>query len=156
MNIWVDANGWPIPPQVLLVCLIAEILYFRGWRLLVKAEQRKTARAKAHPVLTGFHAGQYQLDNWLWRGTYFLGAIFAFLLAASASTGRHGPIARGRSARNPIVAGVAALGAHAHKDMCKSESKAGSLPDGGLAATTCHFMRSPGHRYLGVALAYPL
>ena len=84
MSIWVDANGWPIPPQVLLVCLIAEILYFRGWRLLVKAEQRKTARARAHPVLTGFHAGQYQLDNWLWRGTYFLGAIFAFLLAASA------------------------------------------------------------------------
>ncbi len=84
MNIWVDANGWPVPPQVLLVCLIAEILYFRGWRLLVRAEQRKTARAKAPPVLTAFHAGQYPLDGWLWRGTYFLGAIFAFLLAASA------------------------------------------------------------------------
>ena len=41
MNIWVDANGWPIPPTVLLGCLVAEILYFRGWRLLVKAEQAK-------------------------------------------------------------------------------------------------------------------
>jgi cytochrome c oxidase assembly factor CtaG len=84
MNIWVDANGWPVPPQVLLACLIAEILYFRGWRLLVKLEQRKTARAKAQSVLTGSQAGQYQLDSWSWRGTYFLGAIFAFLLASSA------------------------------------------------------------------------
>ncbi len=42
MSIWVDANGWPIPPSVLLGCLIAEILYFRGWRVLVKAEQAKS------------------------------------------------------------------------------------------------------------------
>ncbi len=46
MNIWVDANGWPIPPTVLLGCLVAEILYFRGWRLLVKAEQAKSPSIK--------------------------------------------------------------------------------------------------------------
>ena len=82
MNIWVDANGWPIPPQVLLACLVAEILYFRGWQVLVKAEQRKTARATTSPELTG--SGGYQWDSWLWRGTYFLGAIFIILLGDSA------------------------------------------------------------------------
>lgn len=84
MNIWVDANGWPVPPQVLLVCLLAEILYFRGWRLLFKAEQKKNARARSQAVLTGSPAGLYSLDSWLWRSIYFLGAIFAFLLASSA------------------------------------------------------------------------
>ena len=74
MNIWVDANGWPIPPAVLLGCLVAEILYFRGWRVLVKAEQAKRA----------VRDGEYQWNSWFWRGIYFLGAIFAFLLASSA------------------------------------------------------------------------
>jgi len=82
MNIWVDANGWPIPPIVLLGCLAAEILYFRGWRILVKAEQRKTASATTAPVLTG--SGGYQWNSWLWRGAYFLGAIFFILLGDSA------------------------------------------------------------------------
>ncbi len=84
MSIWVDANGWPIPPIVLLGCLVAEILYFRGWRVFVKAEQRKTARAKVHPELISFEAGEYQGNTWLWRGSFFLGAIFATLLASSA------------------------------------------------------------------------
>jgi putative membrane protein len=84
MSIWVDANGWPIPPTVLLGCLVAEILYFRGWRVLVKAEQRRYATAKISPALTGSHAGEYQRNTLLWRGTFFLGAIFAFLLASSA------------------------------------------------------------------------
>lgn len=85
MNIWVDANGWPIPPQVLLACLLAEILYFRGWRLLVRLEQRKTSRASTHPELKkGSGAGQYQLDSWFWRGMSFPGAIFVFLVASSA------------------------------------------------------------------------
>src|SRR5258707_15569082 len=82
MSIWVDANGWPIPPIVLLGCLAAEILYFRGWRVLVKAEQRKTASATTAPVLTG--SGGYQWNSWLWRGAYFLGAIFFILLGDSA------------------------------------------------------------------------
>jgi cytochrome c oxidase assembly factor CtaG len=82
MSIWVDANGWPIPPTVLLGCLVAESLYFRGWQVLVKAEQRKTARATASPESTG--SGGYQWDSWFWRGTYFLGAVVVFLLASSA------------------------------------------------------------------------
>ncbi len=82
MSIWVDANGWPIPPTVLLGCLVAEILYFRGWRILVKAEQRKTARTKTSPELTS--SSGYQWDSWFLRGGYFLGAIFALLLASSA------------------------------------------------------------------------
>jgi putative membrane protein len=84
MSIWVDANGWPIPPTVLLGCLVAEILYFRGWQVLVKAEQRRTAAAKTSSALTGSHAAVYQQNSWLWRGIFFLGAIFAFLLASSA------------------------------------------------------------------------
>src|SRR6266699_994333 len=103
MSIWVDANGWPIPPTVLLGCLVAEILYFRGWRVLVKAEQakraaRSRATARVGPSMnrdtcppgrvpttfTGSDTGTYQWNSWFWRGTYFLGAIFAFLLASSA------------------------------------------------------------------------
>ena len=81
MSIWVDANGWPIPPTVLLGCLVAEILYFRGWQVLVKAEQRQPARARKSVALHGSHA---QWDSWLWRGIYFLIAIFIILLGASA------------------------------------------------------------------------
>ena len=81
MSIWTDANGWPIPPTVLLGCLVAEILYFRGWQVLVKAEQRKTARARKSVAL---HSAQAQWDSWLWRGIYFLIAIFIILLGASA------------------------------------------------------------------------
>ncbi len=81
MSIWTDANGWPIPPTVLLGCLVAEILYFRGWQVLVKAEQRKTARARKSVALHGSHA---QWDSWLWRGIYFLIAIFIILLGTSA------------------------------------------------------------------------
>lgn len=83
MSIWVDANGWPIPPTVLLGCLIAEILYFRGWRVLVKAEQAKRT-ARGITAFTGSDAGAYQWNSWLWRGAYFLGAAFVFLLASSA------------------------------------------------------------------------
>jgi cytochrome c oxidase assembly factor CtaG len=105
MNIWVDANGWPIPPTVLLGCLVAEILYFRGWRLLVKAEQAKelstqslsprqgdraptinrgATRAMTLSAFTGSDAGEYQWNSWFWRGTFFLGAIFTLLLASCA------------------------------------------------------------------------
>ncbi len=85
MNIWADANGWPVPPIILLGCLVAEILYYRGWRMLVKAEQaRQAARAKTAPVSTGFDIGGFQENSWLWRGVFFLGAMVTFLLAASA------------------------------------------------------------------------
>ena len=72
MNIWVDANGWPIPPIVLLGCLAAEILYVRGWRILIAEESLKRTDSN------------HQWDSWFWRGIYFLAAIFVFLLAASA------------------------------------------------------------------------
>lgn len=84
MNIWVDANGWPVPPPVLLGCLVIEILYFRGWRILVKAENAKAARAKAHSVFIKTQSIEYRMSSWFWRGTYFLAAIFALLLASSA------------------------------------------------------------------------
>ena len=58
MSIWVDANGWPIPPTVLLGCLVAEILYFRGWRVLVKAEQRKEAATPGRET-NGLAASEY-------------------------------------------------------------------------------------------------
>lgn len=79
MNIWADANGWPIPPAVLLGCVVAEILYFRGWRVLLKEEQEKAAKATTSPGLIG-----YQWDSWLWRSAYFLGAIFVILVGDSA------------------------------------------------------------------------
>ena len=84
MSIWVDASGWPIPPAVLLGCLVTEVLYFRGWRVLVKAEQAKAARTKTRSVSNSSQVGAYQWSSWFWRGTYFLGAIFALLLASSA------------------------------------------------------------------------
>ena len=84
MNIWVDANGWPVPPAILLGCLVAEILYFRGWSLLIKAEQRKAARTSTSPAVTASQAGAFRWDSWFWRSIYFLGALFVFLLASSA------------------------------------------------------------------------
>ena len=41
MSIWVDADGWPVPPIVLLACLAVEILYFRGWFVFVKEERTR-------------------------------------------------------------------------------------------------------------------
>src|SRR5258705_258710 len=69
MTIWVDANGWPVPPLLLLGCLIAETLYFRGWCVLVKkALVRSTnARAMSSSVLIGSISGEYQWNAWLWR-----------------------------------------------------------------------------------------
>jgi cytochrome c oxidase assembly factor CtaG len=85
MNIWFDANGWPVPPIVLLACLVAEILYLRGWDVIVKGVRAKqAARAKTPPVFSGSAAATYQWNSWLWRGIFFLGALFAFLLASSA------------------------------------------------------------------------
>ncbi len=82
MNIWVDVNGWPVPPIMLLGCLVAEILYFRGWCLLIKGAQAKqTARTMA---VSSSAIGAYQWNSWFWRGTFFLGATFALLVASCA------------------------------------------------------------------------
>lgn len=89
MNIWADANGWPVPPTVLVGCLVAEILYFRGWSLITtraRAKQAARARAGARPssIFAASIGGEYQWDIWFWRGTFFVGAIVAFLVASSA------------------------------------------------------------------------
>lgn len=87
MNIWTDANGWPIPPIILLGCLVTEILYVRGWRVLVatKEDEQKVARA-AHALATSGSAssGAHKSNSWFWRGILFLCAIFTFLVATSA------------------------------------------------------------------------
>ena len=173
MNIWVDANGWPIPPIVLLGCLAAEILYFRGWRVLVKAEQRKTASATTASVLTG--SGGYQWNSWLWRGAYFLGAIFFILLGDSAPidilSGRlfwvhmiqHlfllvviAPLLVASSSAVTVVAGITGLGAQARQGTGKIESRSCFLLAEALAAAARHLVRAPDRRDLGVALACPL
>ncbi len=85
MGIWTDANGWPFPPVVLLGCLVAEILYFRGWRVLVKeAQAQEDTRAILSSTLTVSNNGEGWWNNWLWRGVFFICAIAVFLLAASA------------------------------------------------------------------------
>jgi cytochrome c oxidase assembly factor CtaG len=86
MSIWVDANGWPVPPQALLVCLVAEILYFRGWDIIVKgARAKQAARARnRHAVLTSSTTGAYQWNTWFWRGIFFSAALSVFLVASSA------------------------------------------------------------------------
>lgn len=82
MSIWVDANGWPIPPLVLLGCLAAEILYFRGLRVLLSEEQRKTVEATPSRKLTGTEWSRW--DSWCWRGVYFVGAMVFTLAGDSA------------------------------------------------------------------------
>lgn len=82
MSIWVDANGWLIPPVVLLGCLAVEILYFRGLRVLLAEEQRKTAEAAHALQLTG--ADWSRWDSWCWRGVYFVGAMLFTLAGDSA------------------------------------------------------------------------
>ena len=124
MNIWADANGWPIPPTVLLGCLVAEILYFRGWRVLVKAEQARAARAMTHPAFNGSHAvdtvGQLALARHLlpWRDLCYptrrfcphrytlQPALLGSYDPAPAYTGRHGPAARGRAPLLPLWLGL--------------------------------------------------
>jgi len=81
MSIWVDVDGWPVPPIVLLGCLAAEILYFRGWYILVKTERAKdTARVKT----SSSEDGTIVWDSWLLRGVYFTVAILIALVGDSA------------------------------------------------------------------------
>jgi putative membrane protein len=85
LTIWVYANGWPIPPAVLLGCLAAAALYIRGWRTLAREElAQKVARATSAPALTGVHAGGFQWDGWLWRAIYFQVALFLAIIGDSA------------------------------------------------------------------------
>lgn len=84
MSFWVDANGWPVPPTVLLGCLAVEVLYFRGWSVLIKQHPaQETAGGITPPAAPGL-AAAYQQNNWYWRGAFFHGAILVFLLGDSA------------------------------------------------------------------------
>jgi putative membrane protein len=80
MSIWADANGWPVPPIILIGCLVAEILYFRGWNILVKSAQTKQIRKT---VTSLAFAGAHQEKSWFWRGIFFTGTILMLLIASS-------------------------------------------------------------------------
>ena len=83
MSIWVDADGWPVPPIVLLGCLVVEILYFRGWFVFIK-EERATGTAGARTVsLDGYEVNTIAWDSWLLRGVYFFVAILIALVGDS-------------------------------------------------------------------------
>ncbi len=85
MTIWVYANGWPVPPAVLLGCLLAAALYIRGWRILAKEElAQKVARARSATASAGAPAGGYQWGSWLWRAIYFHIALFLAIVGDSA------------------------------------------------------------------------
>src|SRR5205085_7798282 len=57
-------------------------VYFRGLRVLIGEEKKRTAGATTANELTGF--GEYRWDSWLWRGVYFLVAIVIALVGDSA------------------------------------------------------------------------
>jgi hypothetical protein len=84
MSIWVDADGWPVPPIVLLACLVVEILYFRGWFVFVK-EERATGTPRTRTVLPSDESefGAIAWDSWLLRGVYFFVAILIALIGDS-------------------------------------------------------------------------
>ncbi|HEY4383517.1 MAG TPA: cytochrome c oxidase assembly protein [Ktedonobacteraceae bacterium] len=85
MSIWVDANGWPVPPMVLLGCLAAEILYFRGWNVLVNGTSTREGAERLFASVPSPRAtGEEQRRIWFWRSIFFFAAIFTFLLAACA------------------------------------------------------------------------
>lgn len=81
MNIWVDSNGWPVPPVILLGCLAAELLYFRGWSVLVKKRQGKDGDSNKTALSSIFEASQ---AIWFWRGGFFTIAMLVFLVVVSA------------------------------------------------------------------------
>ncbi len=84
MSIWVDKNGWPVPPQLLLGCLILEILYFRGWMQITGEGLVATDGSDSHsPALTPPDDSSLW-RAWLWRGIAFPAGLLAFLAVAAA------------------------------------------------------------------------
>jgi putative membrane protein len=103
MGILVDTNGWIVPFPVLLGCLLAEILYFRGWWRLIDGTRAEASAARA----SGSHARKrmagrmertdrtadiikgssqrrsYRWNDWHWRSVFFISAVLALLLAIS-------------------------------------------------------------------------
>jgi putative membrane protein len=84
MSIWVDVDGWPVPPIVLLVCLAVEILYFRGWFVFVKEERaRETDRTRTALPQSDSESGTIAWDSWQLRSVYFFVAILIALIGDS-------------------------------------------------------------------------
>lgn len=85
MSIWADANGWPVPPYLLLGCLALEILYFRGWTMITnRIHAKQAARVSRLTGQASFAPELARWNQWLWRGICFSGALFALLLISSA------------------------------------------------------------------------
>jgi cytochrome c oxidase assembly factor CtaG len=83
MSIWVDAYGWPVPPYLLLGCLALEILYFRGWSIIITGLQAKQAARAARSIGSASSpTGNPRWSMWHWRGIFFSCSLFAFLLAS--------------------------------------------------------------------------
>ena len=84
MSIWVDADGWPVPPIVLLGCLVVEILYFRGWFVFIKEERaRGAAGTRPTVILDGYEVNTIAWDSWLLRGVSFFVAVLLALIGDS-------------------------------------------------------------------------
>ena len=84
MSIWVDADGWPVPPIVLLGCLVVEILYFRGWFVFIKEERaRGAAGTRPTVILDGYEVNTIAWDSWLLRGISFFVAVLLALIGDS-------------------------------------------------------------------------
>lgn len=84
MSIWLDVDGWPVPPIVLLGCLVAEILYFRGWFAFVKEERARETVTKKTIITPGSSEfGLIVWDSWTLRGIYFFSATLMVLIGDS-------------------------------------------------------------------------
>lgn len=84
MSIWVDVDGWPVPPIVLLGCLVVEILYFRGWFSLIKEERaRETGRTRTALSSDESEFGTIAWNSWQLRGVYFFIATLIGLIGDS-------------------------------------------------------------------------
>lgn len=84
MSIWVDVNGWPFPPTLLLGCLLLEVLYFRGWSIITGGIEAKQAQRRLRAGGQADATSMAQWQAWLWRGISFSGSLLALLLISSA------------------------------------------------------------------------
>ena len=84
MSIWVDVNGWPVPPIVLLGCLVVEVLYFRGWFIFIKEERaRETVKTRRALSSDDSEFATIAWGSWSFRGVYFFIAILIALIGDS-------------------------------------------------------------------------
>ena len=176
MNIWTDANGWPIPPIILLGCLLAEILYVRGWRVLVTKEQeQEAARGIPSPIVSHSPGTMFQRNIWFWRGILFLCSMLTFLLAACAPidnlAGRlfwvhmvqhllllvvMAPLLVAGCATPPVVAGPTTVGQKIFTEMRDARGQERLHTRRALVTQPCYLMSIAHCWYMGMALASTL